>query len=137
MLNGRKKALNVYRHGKKSSYGGMSQHDVTMAIFKEMRKNLEVCNAVFVNRKTLDVKDFLNKKGATLSKVCKCATYMLETADRSADKETVDIYDQIYIYIRTKSLYANKNLDHEAVKQALFMAKELITIWDMIPEELR
>ncbi len=137
MLGKRNKALNAYRHGKKSSYGGMSQHALTMAIFKEIRKNLEVCNATFLNRKELGMNEFFNTKGKTLAKVCKCVTYMISTADRSAAADTLEVYDRIYNYILHKATYANKHSDHESVKQALFMSKELIKIWDMIPQNLR
>ena len=133
----RKKALSAYRHGKKTSHGGMSQHALTMAIFKEIRKNLEACNIVFVNRKDLGMSEFFTKKGVTLAKVCKCAMYMIDTADRSAAADTVQIYDNIYNYILQKALHANQHTDHESVKQALFMSKELIAIWDSIPEHAR
>ncbi|WP_210498435.1 flagellar protein FliS [Vibrio crassostreae] len=132
-----RRGLSAYKSVRKKTYGGMSQHALTMSIYKEIYKNLEVCNAAFVKKTNIGLAAFLNKKGVTLTKVVKCTTYMIDTADRSADQETVQLYDRIYHYILDNALIANKNIDHEAVKRALFMSKELINIWDSIPERYK
>lgn len=132
-----RRGLGAYKTAKKNTYASWSQHDITMAIFKEIYKNLEICNLAFVDRKDLAFGDFINKKTATLAKVMKCTNYMLETADRSAAADTVAIYDKIYSYIHHHAWKASTSLDHEHVKKALFMSKELITIWEDVARNLR
>lgn len=132
-----KRGLGAYKAVRQKLYGGMSQHALTMAIYKEIYKNLEICNAAFLRRKTMDLSTFLKHKGESLAKVVKCVNYMIDTADRSAATETVELYDRIYNYILMNSVQANKNIDHESVKRALYMSKELIVIWDSIPDNYR
>ncbi len=132
-----RRGLGAFKSAKKNTYKSWSQHDITMAIFKEIYKNLEICNATFIDRKNMSFGDFINKKTVTLQKVMKCTMYMLDTADRSAEKETLDAYDKIYSYIHHHAWKASTSLDHEHVKKALFMSKELINIWDQIPQNLR
>ncbi|CAH7368056.1 conserved hypothetical protein [Vibrio chagasii] len=132
-----KRSIGAYKKAQKATTVGLSRHALTMKIYKEIVKNLEVCNYLFDRKKELQLCVFLAKKGETLGKVQKYTSYMLTTMNREAEPETVELYERMYVYILENAKQANSDMDHEAVKRALYMSNELVEIWDSIPENIR
>lgn len=131
------RGIGAYKKAQKAAKTAMSPHALTMQVYKEMKKNLELCDFAFDHRKKLTFNRFLEKKGVALAKVCRYVTFMINAANRDSDPETLELYDRMYHYILEHALNANKDLDHESVKRALYMTNELIEIWDSIPQEYR
>lgn len=132
-----KKGIGAYDKARTASTTGLSRHALTMKIYKEIHKQLELCNFVFERKKQIGLTQFLEKKGVTLAKVHKYVRYMIDTANRNADPEYLAVFDQMYYYILNNAIKANQDMDHEALIEALNMSKELIIIWDSIPESER
>ncbi|MDK9793928.1 flagellar protein FliS [Vibrio sp. D431a] len=132
-----KKGIGAYEMANKASTTGLSKHALTMKIYKEIVKQLELCEFLFKNRKLLEFNQFIDRKGTTLAKVQKYVMYLIETMNRQTDPEVCEVFDKMYYYILNNAQLANKSMDVEALQEALKMARELVNIWDSIPENER
>lgn len=132
------KGINAYKKNKSSSFSGMSQYNLVMRLYKEVESNLTECKVLFSDKGAAgSLSDFYNEKSRLLSKASSIIVYLIETNKNDNDPEVVDLFNKMYHYILHNVIEANKGMEIEPLDRGLLMTRELIDIWESIPDRDR
>ncbi|PSV01100.1 flagellar protein FliS [Photobacterium kishitanii] len=126
----------TYKKTQTSEVAGLSQYALTMRLYKEMLRRLEVCEYAMNNRPALGAK-FFDLKSTSLGKVLAISAYLIETTDKSADTVISDIFIQMYTYVYQNAMDANLRVELASTQRAKEMVTKIIEVWGVIPETSR